>query len=93
MNRTLFSLLVASTWLTPASAQTPAAPPPATAAAKPAPDTLASDTPRTTAGGATFTAPREWSITVDGATPHAFVAAAGPATWGDQSAVTDAASH
>ena len=67
MNRTLFSLLViwACPWV--AAAQTPAGPPP-TAAAKPAPEKLAADTPRTTAGGATFTAPREWSITVDGAT-------------------------
>ena len=67
MKRTLFSLLViwACPWV--AAAQTPAGPPP-TAAAKPAPEKLAADTPRTTAGGATFTAPREWSITVDGAT-------------------------
>ena len=67
MKRTLFSLLVV--WACPwvAAAQTPAGPPPA-AAAKPAPEKLAADTPRTTAGGATFTAPREWSITVDGAT-------------------------
>ena len=67
MKRTLFSLLVV--WACPwvAAAQTPAGPPP-TAAAKPAPEQLAADTPRTTAGGATFTAPREWSITVDGAT-------------------------
>ena len=67
MKRTLFSLLVlaACPWIS--SAQTPAGPPPA-AAAKPAPEKLAADTPRTTAGGATFTAPREWSITADGAT-------------------------
>lgn len=67
MKRTLFSLLViwACPWV--AAAQTPAGPPPM-AAAKPAPEKLAADTPRTTAGGATFTAPREWSITVDGAT-------------------------
>ena len=67
MKRTLFSLLVV--WACPwvAAAQTPAGPPP-TAAARPAPEKLAADTPRTTAGGATFTAPREWSITVDGAT-------------------------
>jgi CubicO group peptidase (beta-lactamase class C family) len=67
MKRTLFSLLViwACPWV--AAAQTPAGPPP-TAAAKPAPEKLAADTPRTTAGGATFTAPREWSIIVDGAT-------------------------
>ena len=67
MKRTLFSLLMV--WACPwvAAAQTPAGPPP-TVAAKPAPEKLAADTPRTTAGGATFTAPREWSITVDGAT-------------------------
>jgi CubicO group peptidase (beta-lactamase class C family) len=67
MKRILFSLLVV--WACPgiAAAQTPAGPPP-TAAAKPAPEKLAADTPRTTAAGTTFTAPREWSITVDGAT-------------------------
>jgi CubicO group peptidase (beta-lactamase class C family) len=67
MKRTLFPLLViwACPWV--AAAQPPAGPPPA-AAAKPAPEKLAADTPHTTAGGATFTAPREWSITVDGAT-------------------------
>jgi CubicO group peptidase (beta-lactamase class C family) len=63
MKRTLFTLLIASAWPLPlASAQAPAA----TAAAKPAPEKLASDTPRSTAGGATFTAPRDWSVTVDG---------------------------
>ena len=67
MKRTLFSLLVISACPWVAAAQTPAGPPP-TAAAKPAPEKLAADTPRTTAGGATFTAPGEWSITVDGAT-------------------------
>ena len=67
MKRMLVPLLVI--WacpLAPASAQTPPGPPP-TAASKPAPETLPRDTPRTTAGGATFTAPKDWSIAVDGA--------------------------
>lgn len=71
MTRTLFSLLVV--WASPlvlASAQTPPVsppgPPPA-AASKPAPERLATDTPRTTTGGATFTAPKDWSVAVDGA--------------------------
>ena len=67
MKRTLFSLLLIGTCPWNAAAQVPSGPPPA-AAAKPAAQTLAADTPRTTAGGATFTAPREWSIAVDGAT-------------------------
>src|SRR5262245_4315662 len=63
MTRALCSLLIIAAWpLAAASAQAP----PAAAAAQPAPQALASDTPRTTAGGATFTAPREWSITADG---------------------------
>jgi CubicO group peptidase (beta-lactamase class C family) len=67
MKRLLFPLL--AIWvcpLLPASAQTPPAPPPA-AASKPAPETLPRDTPRTTAGGASFTAPKDWSMSVDGA--------------------------
>lgn len=67
MTRMLVPLLVI--WacpLVPASAQTPPGPPPA-AASKVSPETLPRDTPRTTAGGASFTAPKDWSIAVDGA--------------------------
>jgi CubicO group peptidase (beta-lactamase class C family) len=65
MKRALFSwLLVAVSLAGVASAQAPPAQAPA--GSKPVPEKLASDTPRKTAGGATFTAPREWSITVDG---------------------------
>jgi CubicO group peptidase (beta-lactamase class C family) len=63
MKRMLVPLLVI--WacpLVPASAQAPPA-----AASKPAPEALARDTSRTTAGGVTFTAPKDWSISVDGA--------------------------
>lgn len=68
MKRAVFSLLLVSAFpLATASAQAPAAPPPAPAASQPAPERLASDTPRTTAGGATFTAPKDWSIKADGA--------------------------
>jgi CubicO group peptidase (beta-lactamase class C family) len=68
MKRALFSVLLVSAFpFGTASAQAPAAPPPAPAASQPAPERLASDTPRTTAGGATFTAPRDWSIKADGA--------------------------
>lgn len=42
----------------PADAPTPAAPPP--------PERLAADTPRTTAGGATFVAPARWTLTARG---------------------------
>jgi CubicO group peptidase (beta-lactamase class C family) len=67
MQRTLFSwLLVCASLAGLASAQTPPVPAPATAGSNPAPEKLASDTPRTTAGGATFTAPKDWSVTVDG---------------------------
>src|SRR5262249_57863840 len=34
-------------------------------AAKPAPERVATDTPRATAGGATFTVPSGWSISAD----------------------------
>ena len=67
MNRSLLSwLLVSGSLVGLASAQTPAGPAPATAASKPAAEKLASDTPRTTAGGATFTAPKDWSLTAAG---------------------------
>jgi CubicO group peptidase (beta-lactamase class C family) len=68
------SLLVAACGAPPEPA-TPVAPPPATAApvatvaeappppAKPAPERLAADSPRVTAGGASFTAPSGWAIT------------------------------
>jgi len=55
MKRVLFSLLLVS------------ACPLGTASAQTAPERLAADTPRTTAGGATFTAPKDWSIKSDGA--------------------------
>ena len=68
MKRMLFSsVLVSMVLVGLVTAQTPPAPAPQTAApSKPAPEKLASDTPRTTAGGATLTAPRDWSVTVDG---------------------------
>ena len=69
MKRMLFSLILVSVVLVGlVTAQTPPAPAPQTAApSKPAPEKLASDTPRTTtAGGVTFTAPKDWSVTVDG---------------------------
>jgi CubicO group peptidase (beta-lactamase class C family) len=66
MKRVLFSLLFVSAVVAGlATAQTAQTPAPA-ASSKTAPEKLASDTPRTTAGGATLTAPKEWSITVDG---------------------------
>jgi CubicO group peptidase (beta-lactamase class C family) len=46
------------------TAVAPETPPPP---ARPAPERLAADSPRTTAGGATFTAPGGWSITTQGA--------------------------
>jgi CubicO group peptidase (beta-lactamase class C family) len=68
MTRALFSLLIVSAWpLGTTAAQAPSSSPPASAASQPAPERLASDTPRTTAGGATFTAPKDWSIKADGA--------------------------
>ena len=65
MKRLLLSLLVLAAAAGLASAQTPQAPA-APVTAKATPEKLASDTPRTTAGGATLTAPKDWSITVDG---------------------------
>ena len=66
MKRLLFSLLfVLASAVGFATAQTPQAPA-APAPSKAAPEKLANDTPRTTAGGATLTAPKEWSVTVDG---------------------------
>jgi CubicO group peptidase (beta-lactamase class C family) len=46
-------------WTQPALLQTP----PAGASSKPAAEKLTRDTPRSTAGGTTFTAPTDWSIT------------------------------
>ena len=69
MKRLLFSfVLVAALVVDLPSAQSPQAPAPAAAASNQTAQTLPSDTPRTTAGGATFTAPREWSISVNGST-------------------------
>lgn len=65
MKRMLFSLVLVSAAVGLATAQTPQAPA-QPASSKAAPEKLASDTPRTTAGGATLTAPKEWTITVDG---------------------------
>lgn len=66
MKRVLFSLVFVSAALVgPATAQTPQAPVSPTPS-KVAPERLSADTPRTTAGGATLTAPKDWSIAVDG---------------------------
>ena len=65
MKRLLCALCVLSVLVTAATAQTPQ--PPA-APLNSAPRQLASDTPHTTAGGATFTAPKDWSMTVNGST-------------------------
>jgi len=51
----------------PSSAATTSTAASAAASAAPAPVTLTTDTPETTAAGATFTAPSGWSIAVDGA--------------------------
>jgi CubicO group peptidase (beta-lactamase class C family) len=68
MKRLLFSVVLVSAVLVDLpSAQTSQVPAPAASANQP-PQQLASDTPRSTAGGATFTAPREWSISVSGST-------------------------
>ena len=67
MKRVLSSLVfVSSALVGVATAQTPQAPA-SPVPSKVAPEKLASDTPRTTAGGATLTAPKDWSITVEGA--------------------------
>lgn len=67
MRRTLFSsILISAILAAVATAQTPQPPAGPTAAAAQAPETLAADAKRSTAGGATFTAPKEWSITTDG---------------------------
>jgi CubicO group peptidase (beta-lactamase class C family) len=68
MKRLPFSLFLVSVALVGlATAQTPpVSASQATASSKPAAEKLASDSARTTAGGATFTAPKDWSITVDG---------------------------
>ena len=69
MKRLLCSFVLVSAVLADLpSAQSPQAPAPAAASSNQAAQTLASDTPRTTAAGATFTAPREWSISVNGST-------------------------
>jgi CubicO group peptidase (beta-lactamase class C family) len=68
MKRLPFSLfLVSAAVVGLATAQTPSvSASQATASSKPAAEKLASDSARTTAGGATFTAPKDWSISVDG---------------------------
>ena len=70
MKRTLYALLVLSALVIgDATGQTPQPPSPTPAATgSSTPQTLTSDTPHTTAGGATFTAPKDWSITVNGST-------------------------
>ena len=61
-------LFPAGTPVAPANAQAPAATVQERASAhpKPATERLVKDTPRTTAGGATFTVPAGWSIVVNG---------------------------
>jgi CubicO group peptidase (beta-lactamase class C family) len=67
MKRLLFSLFVSTALVCSATAQTPPVPASPTAlSSKPAGEKLATDAPRTTAAGTTFTAPKDWSITVDG---------------------------
>lgn len=70
MKRMLYGLL--ALWVPcigDATGQTPQpSSPTPSAAVNSAPQKLTSDTPHTTAGGATFTAPKDWSITVTGST-------------------------
>jgi CubicO group peptidase (beta-lactamase class C family) len=70
MKRLLYALLAVSVlFIGDTTGHTSQAPSPTPAASlSSAPQKLTSDTPQTTAGGATFTAPKDWSITVNGST-------------------------